>query len=229
MCVRIAHAPSNVASGATIDPVSVAELLDALAHTPSLHGAACAGHPEAFDVDAADHDAIARAKVVCSSCPVLRDCRSWLRGLPRPLRPTGVVAGRYRPPPKLPPLREPRSSPSRDRATVWLAEYMVARGPVISTEVIADAAATGITPTALYLARTSVLNVPAAGPRCRCPAHVGPDVNLDDMTVLNSGTVTQARARSLRDEKLADFASIHRYEIPGGEELFAGALNTSAT
>jgi hypothetical protein len=69
-----------------------------------------------------------------------------LTSLPRQSRPCGIVAGLYCSPPKLPPLREPRPSPSRDRATVWLAEYMVARGPVISTEVIADATATGINP-----------------------------------------------------------------------------------
>ena len=38
--------------------MSVAELLDALAHTPSLRGASCRGRSALFDVDRDDHQAI---------------------------------------------------------------------------------------------------------------------------------------------------------------------------
>ena len=65
-------------------PVIVAELLDTLAHDiPDLHGAACRGHPEVFDVaDRHDTEAIAAAQAVCASCPVLRDCRAGTSSLP---------------------------------------------------------------------------------------------------------------------------------------------------
>ena len=91
-------------------PVIVAELFDELAHgiIPRLPGAACRGHPELFDVAGQhDRDAIAQAKAVCHACPVLRECRAWLRSLPKPVRPCGVVAGRFVAPPK-PPAYEPR-------------------------------------------------------------------------------------------------------------------------
>ena len=40
----------NAASGATMIPVIVAEVLDELAHgIPDLHGAACRGHADAAD------------------------------------------------------------------------------------------------------------------------------------------------------------------------------------
>jgi Transcription factor WhiB len=66
-------------------PVIVAELLDTLAHgIPDLHGAACRGHPQLFDVaDRHDTPTIAQAKALCASCPVLGDCRAWLASLPR--------------------------------------------------------------------------------------------------------------------------------------------------
>ena len=74
----------------------IAELLDELARTiPNLHGAACRGHPELFDADRHDHQAITAAKAVCASCPVLGPCRAWLADQPVTLRPCGVVAGRY--------------------------------------------------------------------------------------------------------------------------------------
>ena len=91
-------------------PVIVAELFDELAHgiIPRLPGAACRGHPELFDVAGQhDRDAIAQAKAVCHPFPVLRECRAWLRSLPKPVRPCGVVAGRFVAPPK-PPAYEPR-------------------------------------------------------------------------------------------------------------------------
>ena len=137
--------------------VIVAELLDELAHEiPDLHGAACRGHPELFDVaDRHDHQAIAQAKALCVSCPVLNACRAWLAGLPKPAWPCGVVAGRYVGPPKLRPAYEPRprTPSSRDRATDWLRSYLAQRGPVLATQVIRDATAAGISLTTLHLAR----------------------------------------------------------------------------
>ena len=82
-----------------------------------------------------------------------------------------VVAGRYVAPPKLRPAYEPRprAPSSRDRATVWLRGYLAQRGPVISTEVIADAAAAGISLSTLRKARIDVnvrlQRVPGVGAR----------------------------------------------------------------
>ena len=91
----------------------IAGLLDELAHAiPDLHGAACAGRPELFDVDR-DDPRVEEAKALCSGCPVLRDCRRWLAGLPWYRRPCGVVAGRYVPPPRLRPAYEPRPAGTR--------------------------------------------------------------------------------------------------------------------
>ena len=135
----------------------IAKLLDELAHgIPNLHGAACRGHAELFDVaDRHDHQGIAQAKALCASCPVLYGCRAWLVSLPKPVRPCGVVAGRYVAPPKLRPAYEPRPQAlsSRARAADWLRAYLAQRGAVLSTEVIADATAVGISKTALHLAR----------------------------------------------------------------------------
>jgi hypothetical protein len=64
-----------------------------------------------------------------------------------------VVAGRYYPPPTLRPEPAPRPPSSRDRAADWLRAYLAQRGPVISTQVIADATAAGVSSTALHLAR----------------------------------------------------------------------------
>jgi hypothetical protein len=46
----------------------IAELLDELAHDiPDLHGAACRGHPELFDVaDRHDRQGTAQAKALCA-------------------------------------------------------------------------------------------------------------------------------------------------------------------
>ena len=64
------------------------------------------------------------------------------------------------PPPKLRPAYEPRprAPSSRDRATDWLRAYLAQRGPVLSTEVIADAAAAGFSCSTLRKARID-LNV----------------------------------------------------------------------
>jgi hypothetical protein len=109
-------------------PVIVAELLDELAHgIPNLPGARCAGHAQLFDVaDRQDTQAIAQAKALCASCPALHDCGAWLSSLPRGAKPSGVIAARYVPPPKLRPAYEPRPrEPSCvDLAIVWLRGYL---------------------------------------------------------------------------------------------------------
>ena len=75
--------------------------LDALADllAPSLPGARCrsewelfdraAGGPNRVEVQHARVDALQ----VCSSCPVLAQCRDWFTSLPLRDRPHGVVAG----------------------------------------------------------------------------------------------------------------------------------------
>ncbi len=137
----------------------IAELLDELATGISdLHGAACRGHATLFDVaDRHDRQAIAQSETICASCPALDGCRAWLASLPKPARPCGVVAGRYVAPPKLRPTYEPRprGPSSRDRATVWLRGYLAARGPVLSTEVIADAGGGGYPVAARSVRRAS--------------------------------------------------------------------------
>jgi hypothetical protein len=52
----------------------------------------------------------------------------------------------------------PRAPSSRDRATDWLRGYLAQRGPVVSTRVIADATAAGISLSTLRKARID-LNV----------------------------------------------------------------------
>src|SRR6185312_2391511 len=103
-------------SGATITYV-IAELLDALTHAPNLRGAACAGRPELFDVRDGDD----RAQAVCAACPALAACRSWVDSLPKPLRPSGVIAGRYVPAPRPRPdyIPRPRRPRSREVAADW--------------------------------------------------------------------------------------------------------------
>lgn len=119
----------------------VAELLDQLAHViPDLHDAACRGRAEVFDIEDGrrDRQQIARARAICQSCPVLGDCRDWLASLPRPARPSGVVAGRYvAPPPLSSYVPRPRAPSAPERATVWLRAYLAQHGPVLSTQVIA--------------------------------------------------------------------------------------------
>ncbi len=128
---------------------------------PDLRGAACRGHPELFDVaDRHDTQAITAAKAVCTACPALRDCRRWLA---RPAKAGAAVRcrrGPLCPPPRLRPAyeRRPRAPSSRDRATAWLRGYLARRGPVVSTQVIADATAAGISLSTLRKARID-LNV----------------------------------------------------------------------
>src|SRR6185312_7706559 len=114
-------------------PVSVAELLDELAHDiPDLHGAACRGHAEVFDVADRHDPGIAQARSICRSCPALQDCRDWLASLPRPMRPSGVIAGRYLGPPPLPQyVPVPREPSAPDRAIVWLRGYLAEHGGAV--------------------------------------------------------------------------------------------------
>jgi len=97
----------NLPSGVTMIGV-IAELLDQLAHAPSLPGAACRGRPELFDVERDDRDAIAARESSLRDLPGTRPCRRWLASLPRSAHPSGVVAGRVLGPPPLPPERMPR-------------------------------------------------------------------------------------------------------------------------
>ena len=196
----------NAASGATMIPVIVAEVLDELAHDiPHLPGASCRGRAELFDVADRHDPAVERAKAVCASCPALRDCRAWLAGLPRLARPCGVVAGRYVAPPKLRPAYEPRprTPSSRDRVTDWLRAYLAARGPVLSTEVIADAAAAGISCSTLYKARIA-LNVRLQ----RCAPHVAvvnPGLRIRSFITKIKSVRTAAKASGPGFERVTHF------------------------
>ena len=87
-------------SGVTIKHV-IAELLDALAHTPRLRGAACVGRSGLFDVADRDDPRVEAAKAICMSCPCLNRCRRWLRSQPvrggrRSLLPATHAAARAR-------------------------------------------------------------------------------------------------------------------------------------
>jgi hypothetical protein len=74
-------------------------LLDAVGAAPCLPGARCRGRHHLFDPAAAGEfpetvaQRHAQALGLCSHCPSLDRCRSWLDGLPRRHRPFGVVAG----------------------------------------------------------------------------------------------------------------------------------------
>ncbi|ORB26624.1 hypothetical protein BST38_25510 [Mycolicibacterium parafortuitum] len=79
--------------------MSAASLFDAVGLAPSLPGARCRGRHRLFDLPEPDIDtAEARhaeetALRLCSLCPSLVRCRTWLESLPKSKRPPGVVAG----------------------------------------------------------------------------------------------------------------------------------------
>jgi hypothetical protein len=78
---------------------AVAELLEAIAAAPNLHGAACADHRALFDAcltRTAGPASYAAAAAVCDRCPVLAACAAWVDGLPPRARPFGVTAGVFR-------------------------------------------------------------------------------------------------------------------------------------
>ena len=82
----------------------------------------------------------------------------------RPLRPTAEVAAGLR--------TAAAGTVSRDRATDWLRAYLAQRGPVICTEV-RRCGSSGHHPHRVVLgANIGRERAPAAGARCRCPAHV---------------------------------------------------------
>lgn len=125
--------------------MTVTALLADLAQgIPSLPEAACRGTNVMDVANGRERAAITRAKAVCAACPVQPACAAWLEGLPKTQRPSGVVAGRYVPPPKVRPLREPKPRPptKRDAAARWLTAYL-ANGPAVSTEVRAAAVKAG--------------------------------------------------------------------------------------
>ncbi|WP_051288853.1 WhiB family transcriptional regulator [Mycobacterium sp. URHD0025] len=135
----------------------IAELLRDLARAvPHLPGAACRGQQAVMDVaDGRDRAAIAAAQQVCAGCPVLPECQAWIGSVPRARQPSGVVAGRFLAPPRVKRLRDhpPRPPTKADRATRWLADYFQRHGPVISTQVRADAQRAGFDISTLATAR----------------------------------------------------------------------------
>lgn len=74
----------------------MAETLAELANAPDFHGAACAdaAERELFDQATASPEARESALALCSGCPALVACRTWLEDVPRHRRRGGVVAGR---------------------------------------------------------------------------------------------------------------------------------------
>lgn len=79
---------------ARIPKAGVVDLLAAVLHrAPKLENAACRHHPKLFDGDTAED--IAAATAICKyGCPVLTECRAWLKVVPKRLRPIGVAGGR---------------------------------------------------------------------------------------------------------------------------------------
>ncbi|MGV0781468.1 WhiB family transcriptional regulator [Mycolicibacterium sp. XJ775] len=135
----------------------IAQLLRDLARAvPDLPGAACRGHQAVMDVASGrDRAAIAAAQQICAACPVLQECEAWLDSIPKARRPSGVVAGRFLAPPRVKRLRDhpPRPPTKVDRATRWLADYFQRHGPVLSTQVRADAQRAGFDISTLATAR----------------------------------------------------------------------------
>ena len=74
-------------------------LFDAIGLAPSLPGAKCRGRHQLFDEpdrDTDPDDALYQQQAalkLCSHCPSLVRCRTWLESLPKAKRPPGVVAG----------------------------------------------------------------------------------------------------------------------------------------
>jgi hypothetical protein len=72
-----------------------------LGGSPRLVGAACRDHADLFAAtvrrrDQSVHSLAANraaAREICGTCPALDACRDWVRGLPLPRRPAGIVAG----------------------------------------------------------------------------------------------------------------------------------------
>ena len=127
-----------------------------------------------FDVaDRHDHQAIAQAKLSAPPARPCDDCRAWLAGLPKPARPCGVVAGRYVP------RRSCGRRTNRGRGhrpagiapPTGCAAYWRRAARSSRTEVIADAAAAGISCSTLCKARIA-LNVRLQRSRGRCAPHV---------------------------------------------------------
>ena len=79
-----------------------ADLLNALAATPTFPEALCRGHwwlydqtiPEASGPTPPEVQQARRTCIeTCAACPELERCRKWVRSLPHNKRPEGVVAG----------------------------------------------------------------------------------------------------------------------------------------
>jgi hypothetical protein len=67
-------------------------LIAVLRNCPSLPGARCRGRWDMFD-NADCPETVRAALSLCSTCPALDPCRTWLDGLPKRRRPLGVTAG----------------------------------------------------------------------------------------------------------------------------------------
>jgi hypothetical protein len=136
----------------------IAELLrDITNGVPALRGALCKANPDLFDIaDGHDRRSIDRAAAICAQCGAFEACADWVDGLPKSLRPSGVVAMRFIPAPKVRPLAEPRPRPpsKADKATAWLSDYMRRHeGLAVSTEVRSAALSAGYSIHVLKVAR----------------------------------------------------------------------------
>nr|ABP46364.1 hypothetical protein Mflv_3893 [Mycolicibacterium gilvum PYR-GCK] len=79
--------------------MTATSLFDAVGLAPSLPGAKCRGRHHLFDAPepGVDTDETRKAEQIalrlCSECPSLGPCRTWLESLPKNKRPLGVVGG----------------------------------------------------------------------------------------------------------------------------------------
>lgn len=94
-------------------------LTAALAGTPDLSGARCAGRSQWWD-EVDDAEIVDYTRSQCQTCPALTACAAWLETLPPRLKPCGVVAGkviRKRAKTSAEVTRNPDSQPTTDRRT----------------------------------------------------------------------------------------------------------------
>ncbi|WP_197696053.1 helix-turn-helix domain-containing protein [Mycobacterium sp. E1715] len=96
-----------------------ADLAAALARSPDLAGAACAGRSSLFDLQpgwSPEREKRERqALALCAECPALAGCRAWFAGLRAGEKPQGVIAGELRRPKR---RKRQRQAPVGVRAAV---------------------------------------------------------------------------------------------------------------